>query len=247
MNGVNSAVGMHGVADTVLRTTLVDRAVESLLEAIRRGTFEPGSKLPNEHALAAQLGVSRTATREALQRLVSLDVVSARHGYGYVVETAELARAVRPEVLVLSRGPEELFALLEARAALEKELAALAARRATGEDVAALGAALEALGEAIAAQQPGTEADVAFHLAIAKAARNPFLYRLSDVIRVYLERMRGSLQTWTHDRSDVLARHRAVYEAIAAGDAEAAAAAMREHMEMVFAQFEARRESLAGR
>jgi GntR family transcriptional repressor for pyruvate dehydrogenase complex len=218
--------------------------VESLLEAIQRGTFAPGTKLPNEHALAAQLGVSRTAAREALQRLVSLDVLSARHGYGYVVKRAESARAVRPEVLVLTRGPVELFALLEARAALEKELAALAAHRATKEQLAEMGAALGDLGGAIAAQQPGTEADMAFHLAVARAARNPFLYRLSDVIRAYLERMRSSLPSWSHDRSEVLARHQAVYEAIAAGDEAAAAAAMRGHMEMVFRQFEERRDRL---
>jgi GntR family transcriptional regulator, transcriptional repressor for pyruvate dehydrogenase complex len=230
--------------DAVRRITLVDRAADSLLEAIRRGTFEPGSKLPNEHTLAAQLGVSRNAAREALQRLVSLDVLSARHGYGYVVERAENARAVRPEVLVLARDPQELFALLEARAALEKELAALAARRATAAQLEQLHAALELLGAEIAAQRPGTDADVAFHLAIAQAAGNPFLYRLSDVIRVYLEQMRGSLPSWSHDRSEVLARHRAVYEAIAARDEAGAAEAMRGHMEMVFRQFEERKERL---
>jgi GntR family transcriptional regulator, transcriptional repressor for pyruvate dehydrogenase complex len=233
-----------GAVTPVTRTTLVDRAVESLLEAIGDGTFTPGAKLPNEHDLAAQLGVSRTATREALQRLVSLEVISARHGYGYVVETADLARAVRPEVLVLSQGPEELRALLEARAGLEKELASLAARRATPADLTALGAALEGLAQAIAAEEPGTEADVAFHLAIATAARNPFLYRLTDVIRVYLERMRGSLPSWRHDRSDVLAHHQAVYEAIASHEPAAAVEAMQGHMEMVFRQFEARREGL---
>lgn len=229
---------------TLPRITLVDRAVAALLEAIRSGAYEPGSKLPNEHALAAQLGVSRTAAREALQRLVSLNVLSARHGFGYVVETAESARAVRPEVLVLLRGPEELFALLEARNALEKELAALAARRADDNDVQQMRQALRDLAAAIAAQEPGTEADVAFHLAIARAAQNPFLYRLSDVIRVYLERMRGSLPSWTHDRSEVLARHVAICDAIAARDEAAASAAMQAHMEMVFRQFEERRDQL---
>ena len=106
-NGINGAA-LHTVANgaphaapngvaTVQRTTLVDRAVESLLEAIRRGAFEPGSKLPNEHALAAQLGVSRTAAREALQRLVSIEVLQARHGFGYVVAMPDAARAVRPD------------------------------------------------------------------------------------------------------------------------------------------------------
>ncbi len=234
----------NGIA-TVQRTTLVDRAVESLLDAIRSGSFEPGSKLPNEHALAAQLGVSRTAAREALQRLVSIEVLQARHGFGYVVALPDAARAVRPEVLVLSRDPEELFALLEARAALEKELAALAAQRATEEDIERLRAAFDDLAAAIAAKQPGTEADVAFHVAIAQAAGNPFLYRLSDVIRAYLERMRTSLPDWTHDRSDVVERHRDILAAISERNPEAAATAMRRHMDMVFHQFESRRTRLA--
>ena len=227
--------------ETVQRTTLVERAVESLLEAIGRGAFEPGGKLPNEHTLAAQLGVSRTATREALQRLVSLDVLSARHGHGYFVEQMDAARAVRPEVLALSRGPEELLAILEARVGLEKELAILAARRASEADVERLRLALSDLQAAVADGQPGTEADLAFHLAIADAAGNRFLYRLTDVIRVYLERMHGSLPSWTHDRSDMLARHSAILTAIAAHDETAAGAAMQSHMDMVLYQFEARR------
>ena len=230
---------------TVQRTTLVERAVESLLDAIRRGTFEPGTKLPNEHALAAQLGVSRTATREALQRLVSLDVLTPRHGQGYFVELMAAARAVRPEVLALSRGPEELLEILEARVALEKELAILAARRASEADVSRLRAALAELHDAVADGQPGTEADVAFHLAIADAAGNRFLYRLTDVIRVYLERMRRSLPSWSHDRSGMLTRHEAILAAIAAHDETAAAAAMQSHMDMVLAQFEARRDRVA--
>jgi GntR family transcriptional repressor for pyruvate dehydrogenase complex len=231
----------------VQRSTLVDRAMASLLDAIRAGRFAPGDKLPTEHTLAAQLGVSRTATREALQRLVSLDVIEPRHGYGYFVRADGPGRAVRPEVLTLLTTPAELYQLLEARLALEKELAALAARRATEGDLQRMRAALEGLRAAIAAGEPGTEADVAFHVAIADAAGNPFLYRLTDVIRVYLEEMRVRWRVWTHDRQEVLERHLAVYEAIAAHDPGAAAAAMQGHMEMVFRQFERRVGRVNGR
>jgi GntR family transcriptional repressor for pyruvate dehydrogenase complex len=241
VNGVSSTAG-GGIA-VVARTTLVDRAVGSLLDAIGGGGFAAGEKLPNEHDLAAQLGVSRTATREALQRLVSLEVVEARHGHGYFIRPYTAARAIRPEVLALA-GPDEWRELLEARAALEKELAALAAKRATADDLARLRAALGDLSAAIASSQPGTEADVAFHLAVAGAARNRFLLRLTDVIRAYLERMRTSLPSWTHNRSDVLAAHQAIYDAVAARDADAATVAMQQHMAMVFRQFEARHEHL---
>src|SRR5688500_7939146 len=156
---VHVAQGAQGV-QTVHGTTLVERAVESPLAAIGGGLFEPGSKLPNEVELASQLGVSRTATREALQRLVSLDVLTPRHGHGYFVEQMDAARAVRPEVLALSRGPEELLAILEARVALERELAVLAARRASAADVDRLQTALADLRRAVAAGQPGTEADL---------------------------------------------------------------------------------------
>src|SRR5688500_14004802 len=241
---VHVAQGAQGV-QTVHGTTLVERAVESPLAAIGGGLFEPGAKLPNEVELAAQLGVSRTATREALQRLVSLDVISARHGHGYFVEQVAAAQAIRPEVLALSRGPEELLEILEARVALEKELAILAARRASVADVERLRAALQELRAAVAAKTPGTEADVTFHLAIAGAAGNAFLYRLTDVIRVYLERMRRSLPSWSHDRTDMLACHAAIVEAIAAHDEVGAVTAMQSHMDMVLHQFESRRDRVA--
>ena len=148
-------------------------------------------------------------------------------------------------MLALSRGPEELLSILEARVALEKELAVLASRRAAAADVEQLRRALAELRAAVADGQPGTEADVAFHLAIADAAGNRFLYRLTDVIRVYLERMRRSLPSWTHDRSDMLARHATLLEAISSHDEAAAASAMQSHMDMVLAQFEARRDRVA--
>jgi GntR family transcriptional repressor for pyruvate dehydrogenase complex len=233
-----------GAIDTVTRSTLVDRTVATLLGAIREGKLVPGDKLPKEHDLARELGVSRTATREALQRLVSLNVVDARHGQGYFVRTPEVASAIRPEVLTLANSPEELRELLEARVGLEKDLASLAARRATPADLLAMRSALEGMAQSFAAGQPATEPDIAFHLAIATAARNKFLLRLTDVITTYLNTMRARLGTWESNAELELGMHRTVYDAIAAGDADGAAGAMQRHLTHALAQFDELRQRL---
>src|SRR5262249_9132785 len=156
----------------------------------------PGAKLPREEDLAAELGVSRTVTREALQRLVALDVVDARHGQGYFLRAPDAGRAIRPEVLSLSTGPEALRQLFEARLALEPQLAAVAAARATADDLAEMRAALDALGAALTAGRTGTEHDQAFHRAMGRAARSPFLARLSDVVSTHLRAIRARFARW---------------------------------------------------
>ncbi|MER7014092.1 GntR family transcriptional regulator [Saccharopolyspora sp. NPDC000359] len=65
---------------------------ERIVEAIRRGTYPPGSTLPSEPELAADLGVSRPALREALILLQEDGVITVRRGVGRTVN----ARPTRP-------------------------------------------------------------------------------------------------------------------------------------------------------
>src|SRR4051794_17324386 len=56
------------------------RVFSRLSEEILSGHYEPGEKLPPQRALAAELGVTMTALREALKRLEQLGLVDVRHG-----------------------------------------------------------------------------------------------------------------------------------------------------------------------
>jgi GntR family transcriptional regulator len=67
------------------RKTLTDVAQQELRQAITRGTYQPGSKLPTEAELCQMLGVSRTVVREALRVLEDDGLVSRRHGVGTFV------------------------------------------------------------------------------------------------------------------------------------------------------------------
>ncbi|MGW5642744.1 GntR family transcriptional regulator [Saccharopolyspora sp. NPDC003752] len=58
---------------------------ERIAEAIRQGTYPPGSTLPSEPDLATELGVSRPALREALILLQEDGVITVRRGVGRTV------------------------------------------------------------------------------------------------------------------------------------------------------------------
>lgn len=67
------------------KKTLTEIAEQELRQAIARGTFQPGTRLPTEAELCQMLGVSRTVVREALRVLEEDGLVTRRHGVGTFV------------------------------------------------------------------------------------------------------------------------------------------------------------------
>ena len=123
--------------------------------------------------------------------------------------------------------------LLDARSAVETKIAALAASRRTDEDLERMEDALHLLGEDIAASASSPEDTERFHAALAAAAHSSVLARLMDQIAdLGREAGREALGREGHPEK-VLESLRAILEAIRAQDAERAARAMAEHLELV--------------
>jgi GntR family transcriptional regulator, galactonate operon transcriptional repressor len=123
-----------------------------------------------------------------------------------------------------SPDPALFGQLTEVRAVVEPAAARMAADRATDEDVDALTAALDAMAAAtdVAA---AVAADIAFHRSLLLATHNDFLARIAQIIAIGL----AERDTFVHhaDPSDPVPSHRAVLDAILAGDADGAEASMR--------------------
>jgi GntR family transcriptional regulator, transcriptional repressor for pyruvate dehydrogenase complex len=69
--------------------SLTDEAIARIRELIRSGRFPPGARLPPEHQLAAELGMSRSPIREAVKTLSVARVLDVRRGDGtYVTSLA---------------------------------------------------------------------------------------------------------------------------------------------------------------
>lgn len=205
------------MSDASLRRSTTDDVFVRLRHQILAGELGPGSH-HSVYRLSDELGVSRTPVREAVLRLADLGLVSIERNRGITI------RGVRAE---------DVRDVFELRMLLEVPAAAGAAEGADDELIDRLRAALEAMR---AAARIGDEVafighDRALHAALGEALGNELLSRevdrLRDSIQVRGVSTMGSARTMV----DVAEEHAPIVEAVAAGDASAAAAAMREHLE----------------
>lgn len=211
----------------VLRAPLADLAADALLERIRAGEWTLGQKLPGETTLAPQLGVGRSTVREAIRQLAGRGVLQSRQGAGVFVTALDV-----PEEWdsVLRRA--DIVSVIEARIAIESEAAALAAGRRTPQELRALRRALDARVGGDSGVEAHVDADTAFHRAIVQAAHNDILAELFDgfvprLRQAMIEMLR--LRPLADEPADQDA-HRALLDAIADRDADAAARLSRDHL-----------------
>jgi GntR family transcriptional regulator, transcriptional repressor for pyruvate dehydrogenase complex len=191
----------------------------------------PGARLPTERDLGERLGVGRSTLREALKPLQFIGAVRAVQGAGLTVGPADPDAVARMLGLGLMFQRPTVREVIAARRLLEVEIAGLAALHASPTDLTTLRQAVEAA-RTYAAERPRVaKADVAFHVALARASGN-------TVLRYLVGGMRALVEVWManaiRDRDVVdglVAEHQAILEAIAAGDAAAARAAMDHHLE----------------
>jgi DNA-binding GntR family transcriptional regulator len=191
-----------------------DRLREQIEEQIATGHLAPGSAL-DELALAAQFSVSRTPVREALIQLAAGGLVEIRPRRGAVVA---------------SLGPARLLEMFEVMAELEAMCARLAARRMTAPEQQALAAAHHACEAARGDADAYFYCNERFHVAIYAGSHNAFLAEEAAALQRRLRPYRR-LQLRVRDRiANSFAEHEAVVAALQAGDAAAAADALRRHV-----------------
>ena len=217
-----------------IRSDYVGGAVTAIARLIRDRDLKPGDRLPAEGTLSKELQVSRTVIREALRSLAALHLV-------------QLGAVKRPTVaqldddafsLTIEHGVVtdqiDIQQIYDARRTIEARTAALAALRRTDAEARAISAHARAMLERRNDPRKVMEHDIALHLAIAHASRNP-LFAL--IIGAFGGVTR---QTWPigwksrtsdDERQAMSELHVAIADAIAAGEPTAAARLMDEHFD----------------
>lgn len=223
---------------------LPDHLAEQLETMINVRGLKPGDRLPAERQLAADMQVSRSSLREAIQKLVSHGRLVTRPGGGTYVQEAVPGWSddaiVHPLKSLFKDNPDYRFDVLEIRHALEGAAAWHAAERATEEDKRHLRACFD---ETIAMHDSGdpmaeAHADARFHLAIAEASHNLVLAQvirgLFDLLQSNISQNREKLYTLPKVFEPLSAQHRELLEAIVAGDAERARRSAHVHIDFVY-------------
>jgi len=200
--------------------------------AILTGRYAPGDTLPGEIEFSEQLGVSRSAYREAIRMLAAKGLVESRPKTGTRVSDRNRWNVLDPEVLAWTFESEPSAVLIrdlfELRMIVEPAAAALAAERRNGVDLAHMGHALGEMARFGLATDEGRAADQAFHHAVLEAARNAPLIALSSSIAAAVSWTTIFKQRRRKLPRDPLPDHRRIYEAIADADPAAAREAMTE-------------------
>ena len=152
---------------------------EQIIQAIRNVDYKPREKLPPERTLAEAMGVSRSSVREALSALQVLNVVESRPGDGTYVRSFAGALDLESQGLALLAKSDSPFMIFEARKAFEMGVVELAIEMATPKDLSTLE---EACREMLTCASAGDyedylEANLRFHMAIARATGNPVIER----------------------------------------------------------------------
>ncbi|WP_051208468.1 FadR/GntR family transcriptional regulator [Propionicicella superfundia] len=215
------------------------KAYEVVLQHIEAGildaTYRAGDRLPPERDLAAQLGVSRAAVREAMRVLQAQGLITATTGRGGGTHITPSRRDALAHILRLHLAVTgaEFSELTETRIALERASAAAAARAATPERIAPLRELVAAMAAA-ASVDAFTVIDTEFHVAIARCGQSDLIGDLTVAIRRALATPIRDAQVrmddWPGFRTRLIAEHTAILDAIAAGDADRAVTEMNAHI-----------------
>ena len=212
--------------------------VAQIEEQILHGSLVVGDRLPAERDLAAMLGVSRAAVREAIRTLEAQGVVRSSVGVGpdggtvvTSLPAEALSRMLRLHVALTNFPMQDV---IEARVMLERYSARLAARGRTSADLQRLRSLSAAMHTPDISPDDFNELDTAFHVAVADASGNRLVADMTTAIR---ESMRlpilasfRSLEDWSSHADRLCTEHVAVLTAIEAGDEHEAATSVEEHI-----------------
>jgi GntR family transcriptional repressor for pyruvate dehydrogenase complex len=215
-------------------TSLTAQVAQVLQDAIHSGVYPVGTKLPSGKALGQMHGVSQAVIREATERLRSKGLIDSRQGSGCIVKSRTELNGFRV-LNTIEADRSELSSVFELRLDLEGAAAALAAVRRTSSDLAKLADILENLEQNLEDLEAGVELDLAFHTAIAAATHNPYYGTLLKYLNLQLRQAvhAARYNALTHQPlpKTVQKEHIAVFEAIKAGDAHGARAAVMFHLQ----------------
>lgn len=199
------------------KDSVVSLAIARIKDALLRKDLRPGDYLPSETELTRTLGIGKSSVREAVKMLQAMGVVEVRRGQGTVVRRHPGPDYISPLVfqLIMEAGyPDDL---VELRLMFEPAFSVMAMERATAEDHERIRRAMERLERSVRSGTPGADDDIAFHLAILKATKNPLVIRIGETIfQLFKPSISVSMQ---HIARRAVQDHRRIFDAFRSGDA----------------------------
>ncbi|WP_233503603.1 FadR/GntR family transcriptional regulator [Sphingomonas psychrotolerans] len=242
MAGYSTHIRKGSVLQSDSAQRLNGSLAQQLAVMILSGELPEGHVFPSELDYSEQIGISRPALREAFRMLAAKGLVDSRPKAGTRVAPRRQWSLLDPDLLAwqFEAEPSLKFVadLFELRMVVEPSAAAFAAQRRSEAQLSAMREALDAMALHGLATDKGRYADQRFHMIMMEATHNDAMIALATSIlaaiawtTIYKQRKRALPR-------DPIPDHRALLDAIAASDVEAARGAMTELVRLALADTE---------
>jgi DNA-binding FadR family transcriptional regulator len=227
---------------------LASLVFEELGHRIIGGALSAGEVLPTEPALCEEFGFSRTVVREGLKLLEGRGLVRVEQGRGTTVQPRSSWDLLDPDVLRLALVYDDEMSLLDGlmmvRRVLEREMASIAAERLREDEIAKLRDLIDSMEGVYDDYEQFRVLDNAFHEIVMRASGNEVGLTIVRVIH----RHGGATPPLAATPASkaalkrTAAEHRAILDALAAGDGERAGELVSAHIEARWAERKRRRK-----
>jgi GntR family transcriptional repressor for pyruvate dehydrogenase complex len=233
-------------------TRVSDEVAEQIRRLIVTEQLTEGARLPAERDLADRFGVSRPMVSQALRMLALMGLVDIRRGSGVYVlrRPQDMVTASVSLLLDMHGSVGELAQLRLWLETLGVTQAAVRQEPDRQEPVwqgrTSIAAALDRLAAATASAPAWIAADTLFHAAAVRAGGNTYLTAVYEGVHAavlaheYEHWVRTETEpAWLAAPGALLGLHQAIYDAIAAGDPQAARLSVLRHHEVMLAHLAA--------
>lgn len=212
----------------------VDKIIRQLKQLIVSGQLKPGDRLPAERALAEKFAVGRSYVREAILKLEFYGLLKTNPQSGTYVSGLSIKVIDSLITDIIKFNKDDFSAMIEARYYLELDAVRLAAERRTEEDLEAIEQALNDYEAKVERAETAVEEDMLFHVMIARATKNPviesmILNLIPDLIKNIIE----NKVCGENREKEAMREHRIIFDALKAGDIDAAENAMAGHLDEI--------------
>jgi len=204
--------------------------VTQIVDLIEKGMLKKGDQLPTERELTENFRVSRTTVREAIRCLESMWLVESRQGNGTFVLASSENAGVQPLCAALFHERDDLTDIFYIRKIIEPSIAELAAENATSEELTEMEAILKEQERNLLVGKNNAQTDTAFHMALARAAKNRVLRRLVHALMDLLGETRTEALQNQRRAEESLRGHQIIFAAVKTADCAGARESMRRHL-----------------
>ena len=217
------------------QTPLSKRIADKIEDAILKKELVEGDKLPSEHELCEQFGVSRTSVREAVKILITQGIVEVKKGHGIFVKEFSSENITDGIIKFYKHMLNEEYALdlIHARQALEPSIAYYAALNRSEEDLEIIEQNILLLKKHNNNPKKSAEYDLKFHDSLAVASRNNLFVFMMRPLHNLIPPIKSQIHKVLKGSTDLaLEWHDKIHEAVREQNPDAAKLNMIKHLKI---------------